>query len=1576
MRKVFETRKRLLAVGLAGALVLALSVMGGLLLGSSSAHAQTPSPTPAPVPASLPVVTLAHLNPNGSDFTGNPFCPQTVWSATGARVVSVVAWHDCNNAVGLHHVIRTGGYDATTTVVGKSETEFEDDGGSACANGLDDDADTVIDDGCLWADDDGDAVPAAARTGVGTAETLCDGLDNDFDGVIDDGCAVPELAPDECNGEDDDGDTVIDDGACIDEPPAGDDTGVDPGNIAGWVLQNVGANASIIGGPDFCWKLSDINAPRNADGDIVPGKPGFSTLDVNEQCIAITSTTPGETSISARYDGQTTNTLVKEWDKFIDTVILKAADLDSITIPGMGTQKMPKDADGDGVRDADDEHLMDHNGETQEHPVIFDEASKSNRSGDGPIQLIDVVHGQHCGTGSSCPGALPSAFLDHPTEGAVVLAFIDSPRGCTYFTDPLNQAYFGTAVVGMTDWRGFMIGPKLWPSGAQFNAEALGKAAAAGLSPGKSNNGPNSTAVASLLGVYVDTLCEEQAVITFKVGYPNFVQSVPEIPAPEMVRINWTTIEMAKQPQIRWAGEEIVLEKRWALPGEWYPEPGAGIDNDGDTLINEDPLDDDGDGLINEEFGGTAGVDDDNDANEDGTHAIPGFGNCSDGLDNDGDTTIDSVGKAPAGVDPDVSCAKFTDEDLGTALTEDNDKDCVGAAPTNPAHPGVPPADPLTCVYGSAGCPICETAGGIDEDGPDSCPAAGLLVKYSKLGGPGGLISGLPDTFPVTASDPNVVWTTVDADCVSRALYSSEDPGAANVEATLTESLSAPINKHAFLVYYIKLYQVKLTNIPLTDDVGREFHNAGIWGGEDPITSAGVTAETLNVSQDALARVQVKGWMRTADNSARGAVCIDMDGDGDGIDDDADTLLNEDPKDTLDNDGDTKIDEDIQVPGEPYPLAQYEAGCPDPNDEILDHGYWILPDDIEALAGPHPDRLATWDVMSEPDVSASDLIGYKSTLDSHDDVLRRVVDCVVLRVRPTGEVVSDFTCTRKTVDPDGKITDADAIMPPLKILAQILDDDDGTLDVGESGFLKMADKGADVGILSAYQRAEIAASPFIPQPVNNGGYDWDSWGFYRNSVVQGPYEFFDILTKHEVLDALNRPFIRNFAFYTDNRGLGYFFVNGDFNLTFDDCLRQQLSGTPDCKPGAVVGKTDITVIGDYPYFRPHPAIESNLVIKTWTWKGFKSVTAEKIDATHTKVIAHLRDRDGYCKWDVAADPTKANSVIFSPSINEVQHEWIEFLLNTHVGFMRDVSPNSLYLGTGVNDQHSIIDLGMPRREILKIQDHVHVPLAKVRSTGLEEGRIFEAERAALARAEDVRVLAFYGKSAAVDPKYTDPAAPDECQAWVLIEHPADLTPNVSVVFHDPEGQIDRHYPTSQFVSVLVQGWNDSCYTGPAMDIEEALTDAGLIEADGTSHVLAVYRFTNDTDQAFDHWFPGRPDIEDTITTISPFDQLFLLMDSPMSWAMDVVADTTGQKDTQLSLIENWNSVCYAGADKAPEEAAASINNSLVIMYTLAQDQTWRRYVPNRTELTNIITLNQYTSVFVLMTGPGTWVFDP
>ena len=63
MRKVFETRARLVGLGLAGALFLALSVVGGLWL-THSADAQTTA-----------TLLIKHVNPDGGDFPGNPFCP-------------------------------------------------------------------------------------------------------------------------------------------------------------------------------------------------------------------------------------------------------------------------------------------------------------------------------------------------------------------------------------------------------------------------------------------------------------------------------------------------------------------------------------------------------------------------------------------------------------------------------------------------------------------------------------------------------------------------------------------------------------------------------------------------------------------------------------------------------------------------------------------------------------------------------------------------------------------------------------------------------------------------------------------------------------------------------------------------------------------------------------------------------------------------------------------------------------------------------------------------------------------------------------------------------------------------------------------------------------------------------------------------------------------------------------------------------------------------------------------------------------------------------------------------------------
>jgi len=396
------------------ALLLLIAVAGGVVSVPTSANPD-------------PGVTLVHVNPDGSDFTGNPFCPDTVWD--NGVPITVNSWHDCNNIVGQKHVIRTDDWSVSLVVDSWNVENFSGATATILAQGR-----------C------GDVVEVIVRA--------------------------------EWN-------------------PAHDD----------------------------------------------------------EQCVVLRSNARGETRITLSYDDggmmYVTGAVIKEWDRLDDTAILKAVNVETVTLPDSSTPLLPKDADGDEDRDADDAHIMDHQGEIQAHAVILDEVLKRLRSAAGPIQLIDQVHGEHDILINSV-----TITLHQPTEGAVILAFIDSPHGCSYFTNPVavdldgdttketspGDLDLGTAVVGISDWRGFSMGPHVWPASAQFNAEALAEAADHSLNSGTSNNGPiDQSLVFDWEGVYLDTRCEDQDAITFRVGYPGSVGSFPVFPVPEPVTINWTT---------------------------------------------------------------------------------------------------------------------------------------------------------------------------------------------------------------------------------------------------------------------------------------------------------------------------------------------------------------------------------------------------------------------------------------------------------------------------------------------------------------------------------------------------------------------------------------------------------------------------------------------------------------------------------------------------------------------------------------------------------------------------------------------------------------------------------------------------------------------------------------------------------------------------------------------------------------------------------------------------------------------------------------------------------------------------
>jgi hypothetical protein len=442
------------------------------------------------------------------------------------------------------------------------------------------------------------------------------------------------------------------------------------------------------------------------------------------------------------------------------------------------------------------------------------------------------------------------------------------------------------------------------------------------------------------------------------------------------------------------------------------------------------------------------------------------------------------------------------------------------------------------------------------------------------------------------------------------------------------------------------------------------------------------------------------------------------------------------------------------------------------------------------------------------------------------------------------------------------------------------------------------------------------------------------------------YPFWTILNKFEREDlkeavpALKkRPY--EIHFYTDNRGEGMFFANGDFMLSYGDCRIDPVSGAPDCSSDDVVGSSKITVIGDYPFARKHPAVLSNQVLKTWTWGGDKRVTIEQLDPNHTRVIAHLTDRDGFCKWDAATTPTPVGmKVQFSPSFHPVEGEEITFDIVNGVGHILDDD-----LG------------GMSRNALFNAAPS---PLGKTTVKAWEDGFLVNNEKA-IVRAEDVRLLEAIGQAAPVLDE-------EECQAWVLIEHPLGAELEVSVSFDDPEGRITRHWPPTELTVSLVQYWNDSCYAGPSQTVEEAMAD--IID-----NVLAVYRYT--ADQEWERYFPGRCEEAEnlcTIETLEPYDQLFILMSASDDWLQVIQAPPTS-----AGLVNAWNSICYTGVDKATEEAVRDIESAFAIMYQLGSDQAWRRYVPARPEIEDTLTtLHMFDSVVLLVTTEGgiTWTFDP
>jgi len=217
-------------------------------------------------------------------------------------------------------------------------------------------------------------------------------------------------------------------------------------------------------------------------------------------------------------------------------------------------------------------------------------------------------------------------------------------------------------------------------------------------------------------------------------------------------------------------------------------------------------------------------------------------------------------------------------------------------------------------------------------------------------------------------------------------------------------------------------------------------------------------------------------------------------------------------------------------------------------------------------------------------------------------------------------VVADptFPDGRKTIVPNGALNWWDTPMPPAKLIFKI---------VNGVGFFKGADKG---GIYyrgnppvytNPFYKVEIPASPFIPPFVNNGGYDWDSWGW---NSLQGPYDFWHIFNylPNAQVPAEDNQHPTMVEVYTDNHGEAMVYLNGDANL--------KLAPNFEAAPGTVVGSTVVKATADYPYLRKHQAVDSNTIKKTWTWGKEIAIRVRQLDGDPLRKIIYIyvTNRDG------------------------------------------------------------------------------------------------------------------------------------------------------------------------------------------------------------------------------------------------------------------------------------------------------------------------------------------------------------
>ena len=419
------------------------------------------------------------------------------------------------------------------------------------------------------------------------------------------------------------------------------------------------------------------------------------------------------------------------------------------------------------------------------------------------------------------------------------------------------------------------------------------------------------------------------------------------------------------------------------------------------------------------------------------------------------------------------------------------------------------------------------------------------------------------------------------------------------------------------------------------------------------------TTEVLNVSQDALLRVRVEGFFENSNPSMKnigwpmtskiqvGWMDANRNAGPDmpnpdgydyalpqgrwilpedwpylaGVDWEAQRLywdIMDNPFDVIMSCPDGLIEWTRNACAPPSPFGLFNTDIPDGREQL--GGYWIW--DIDPATGkqatqvpgdPSDPCYGGFDITdpTNPLVAQFPVIGPVSTLDNYTPFLNAGP---MVNIPPTS--YPGFT-NRKTIVRNAELDKWDTPMPPAKIEFVIY---------SGAGYFKEADKGDvyygfvdtewsptddDVDAMvytNPFYAVEIPASPEIPPFLNNSEYDWDSWGFV--GMPQGPYDFWTVFNRWDCetnpqcgyTDEAEMP--RRVSVFTDNHGEAMVWLNG---LSARETLLAEtalttLTGEIDAPVEMRIGNTTIYAYADYPYLTgKHPKVKSNTIEKELTW---------------------------------------------------------------------------------------------------------------------------------------------------------------------------------------------------------------------------------------------------------------------------------------------------------------------------------------------------------------------------------------